>query len=46
MSPLQQVRLNRRSLTLTPRSHALYAFGESPARVRRSPSLIADCREV
>lgn len=33
MSPLQQVRLNRRSLTLTPRSHALYAFGESPARV-------------
>lgn len=33
MSPLQQVRLNRRSMTLTPRSHALYAFGESPARV-------------
>lgn len=36
MSPLQQVQLNRRSLTLTPRSHALYAFGESPARVRLS----------
>lgn len=34
MSPLQQVRLNCRSQTLTPRSHALYAFGESPARVR------------
>ncbi|GMF13625.1 unnamed protein product [Phytophthora lilii] len=32
MSPLQQVRLDRRS-ELTPRSHALYAFGESPARV-------------
>ncbi|RLN80482.1 hypothetical protein BBJ28_00001333 [Nothophytophthora sp. Chile5] len=32
MSPLQQVRLDRRS-QLTPRSHALYAFGESPARV-------------
>lgn len=31
MSPLQQVRLNRRS-DLTPRSHALYAIGESPAR--------------
>ncbi|RLN95181.1 hypothetical protein BBJ28_00005742 [Nothophytophthora sp. Chile5] len=31
MSPLQQVRLDRRS-QLTPRSHALYAFGESPAR--------------
>ncbi|CAI5740093.1 unnamed protein product [Peronospora destructor] len=31
MSPLQQVRLNRRS-QLTPRSHALYAIGESPAR--------------
>ena len=33
MSPLQQVRLDRRS-QLTPRSHALYAIGESPARVR------------
>ncbi|OWZ10697.1 hypothetical protein PHMEG_00016411 [Phytophthora megakarya] len=32
MSPLQQVRLDRRS-ELTPRSHALYAIGESPARV-------------
>ncbi|KAK1944460.1 Retinoblastoma-associated protein [Phytophthora citrophthora] len=31
MSPLQQVRLDRRS-ELTPRSHALYAIGESPAR--------------
>ncbi|KAL4156906.1 hypothetical protein PRNP1_005932 [Phytophthora ramorum] len=31
MSPLQQVRLDRRS-EMTPRSHALYAFGESPAR--------------
>ncbi|CAI5735812.1 unnamed protein product [Hyaloperonospora brassicae] len=31
MSPLQQVRLDRRS-QLTPRSHALYAIGESPAR--------------
>ncbi|KAG2775260.1 hypothetical protein JG687_00009563 [Phytophthora cactorum] len=31
MSPLQQVRLDRRS-DLTPRSHALYAIGESPAR--------------
>ncbi|TDH71287.1 uncharacterized protein CCR75_004665 [Bremia lactucae] len=33
LSPLQQVRLDRRS-ELTPRSHALYAIGESPARVR------------
>ncbi|GMF39472.1 unnamed protein product [Phytophthora fragariaefolia] len=35
MSPLQQVRLDRRS-ELTPRSHALYAIGESPARVSTS----------
>jgi hypothetical protein len=32
MSPLQHVRLDGRS-QLTPRSHALYAIGESPARV-------------
>lgn len=32
MSPLQQSRLHHRS-HLTPRSHALYAFGESPSRV-------------
>ncbi|KAF1324692.1 hypothetical protein FI667_g9552, partial [Globisporangium splendens] len=31
MSPLQQARLHHRS-HLTPRSHALYAFGESPSR--------------
>ncbi|GAB9474215.1 hypothetical protein Gpo141_00011352 [Globisporangium polare] len=31
MSPLQQSRLHHRS-HLTPRSHALYAFGESPSR--------------
>lgn len=33
MSPLQQARLHNRT-ELTPRSHALYAFGESPSRVR------------
>lgn len=32
MSPLQQARLHNRT-ELTPRSHALYAFGESPSRV-------------
>ncbi|DAZ98330.1 TPA: hypothetical protein N0F65_007137 [Lagenidium giganteum] len=31
MSPLQQARLHHRA-QLTPRSHALYAFGESPSR--------------
>lgn len=34
MSPLQQARLHQQRSHLTPRSHALYAFGESPARVR------------
>ncbi|TYZ61755.1 hypothetical protein PybrP1_001081 [[Pythium] brassicae (nom. inval.)] len=32
MSPLQQARLHQQRSHLTPRSHALYAFGESPAR--------------
>lgn len=39
MSPLQQARLHHRS-HLTPRSHALYAFGESPSRVRSLVSLV------
>ncbi|CCI46735.1 unnamed protein product [Albugo candida] len=32
MSPLQQSRLHHHRNRMTPRSHALYAFGESPAR--------------
>nr|CCA20667.1 conserved hypothetical protein [Albugo laibachii Nc14] len=32
MSPLQQSRLQHHRNRMTPRSHALYAFGESPAR--------------
>lgn len=42
MSPLQQSRLHHRS-HLTPRSHALYAFGESPSRVSTCCLVYACC---
>lgn len=44
MSPLQQARLHAPRSHLTPRSHALYAFGESPSRVRLS--VVCTCRDA
>uniref|UniRef100_K3WCJ4 Retinoblastoma-associated protein A-box domain-containing protein n=1 Tax=Globisporangium ultimum (strain ATCC 200006 / CBS 805.95 / DAOM BR144) TaxID=431595 RepID=K3WCJ4_GLOUD len=45
MSPLQQARLHHRS-HLTPRSHALYAFGESPSRVSKLVEQFVSCLKM